>query len=252
MVQAARRARILRRLQGAAVAGAWLVAVRAVPGVRRDHRPRARHLAQLPRGGGRPGRQHRAAAAARARRRRGPRHRRRGAGAVRRLCGDARGHVRAHTHALPASASSGAACAQLVAILGGVAVSGELLLPTQRPRRAGRCGSLGSALVPGAAAAERFFIRTSVPRRAALLAEARRRVAALPRRARGGRGLRRGPAARPLRPAASGRADGTARCTRSAASRSPSPRPGAAWRWRGASSAGPMAPQHAGPERPHA
>ena len=66
---AAGRTAILRRPPRAAVAGAGLVAVRAVPRVRRDQRPRPRHLAQLPRRRLRPGGQRRAAAAA------GPRQR---------------------------------------------------------------------------------------------------------------------------------------------------------------------------------
>ena len=51
---AARRARVLRRLHGAAVARARVDAVRAVSGDDRDHRPRAGHSAQ-PTGGRAPG-----------------------------------------------------------------------------------------------------------------------------------------------------------------------------------------------------
>ncbi len=87
---------VLRRLPRAAVAGAGVGAVRPVPGVRRDRRTRACHLAQLPRGRRRSGGQRRAADPARAGQRRRPGHRRRRHRAVRRLPGDARRHVRAH------------------------------------------------------------------------------------------------------------------------------------------------------------
>jgi O-antigen/teichoic acid export membrane protein len=78
------------------VAGARLGAVRAVPRVHRDRRPRARDLAQLPRGRRRADRERGAARAARPPRPREPRDRRRRIGAVRRLRGDARGDVHAH------------------------------------------------------------------------------------------------------------------------------------------------------------
>ena len=146
MVQAAGGARVLRRLPRAAVAGARLGALRAVPGVRRDRRPRARDLAQLPR-------RARAGLAVNvallvllvpAQRRR-PRDRGRRAGAVRRLRGDARGHATCSRAALFAGRLRVArGWRSSTAILAGVAVSGELLLPTSGlggPRCCGCCGS---------------------------------------------------------------------------------------------------------------
>jgi len=73
--------------------------------------------------------------------------------------------------------------AQLAAILGGVAVSGELLLPS-----AGFAGlalrALWLALIPALLLATRFFAPNEREQARALLADARRRVAAF--RARGG------------------------------------------------------------------
>ena len=105
--EAARGAPVLRRLPRAALALARVGAVRAVPGVRGHRRARAHHLAQLPRRRDRAGGERCAARAARAPQRRGPRDRGRGPRAVRRLRGDARGHVPAHALAVPRWASSG-------------------------------------------------------------------------------------------------------------------------------------------------
>ena len=119
-----------------------------------------------------------AAPAARARQRRRARHRRRRDRAVRRLRGDARRHVPAHARPVPASASNGAAwrsssrssrasrspasCCCRRSGLGGLA--GARRLARARARRC--CCSRASST------------RTSAPRRAALVADGRRRVAA--------------------------------------------------------------------------
>ena len=88
--------------------------------------------------------------------------------------------------------------AQLTAILAAVAVSGELLLPTQRARRAWRCASLWLALVPA------LLLRDALlrPPRARPGQSAHRRRppprGGFPRRARRCRGIRRGPLQRSL------------------------------------------------------
>ncbi len=92
---------ILRRLQGTAVAGARLGAVRPLPGADGAGRPRRQHDAQLPRGRRRPGGQRGAAAVAGARGRRQPRHRGCGPRPLRRLHRDARGPLHPHALALP-------------------------------------------------------------------------------------------------------------------------------------------------------
>ena len=68
--------------------------------------------------------------------------------------------------------------AQLAAILAGVAVSGELLLPTQRPRRASLLRVAWLALVPALLLLTRFFHPHERAQARALLADGRRRVAA--------------------------------------------------------------------------
>ena len=121
---------ILRRLQGAAVAGARLGAVRALSGADGAGGSRGKTTRNFP-----------AAAAgltvnvallllARARGRRQPGHRGSGPRAVRRLRGDA--HLLMHllTRSLFHVAFDWPRLALLVAIFAGVAVSGELLLPT--------------------------------------------------------------------------------------------------------------------------
>ena len=74
--------------------------------------------------------------------------------------------------------------AQLAAILAGVAVSGELLLPTQRLRRAWRCARRGSAWCRRCCWARASSHPHEWAQARALVADGRRRVAAF--RAKGG------------------------------------------------------------------
>ena len=187
--------RILRRLPCAAVARARLGAVRAVPGVCRDHRARARHLAQLSRRRRRSRRQRRAAARAGAAQRRRAGDRRRRHRAVRGLRGDA-AVMYLLTRSLFKVGFEWLRLAKLAAILTVVAVSGELLLPTD--------GFAGLAL--------RVIVARAGARRAdpdALLSPPRARAGAraladgaggwhVPRRPRRDRGVRRGSAERHL------------------------------------------------------
>ena len=92
---------VLRRVQGAAVAGAGVGAVRALPGADGAGGPRGQHVAQLPGGGGRARGERGAAAVAGAGGRREPRHRGRGPRVVRGVRGDAHGALRADALALP-------------------------------------------------------------------------------------------------------------------------------------------------------
>ena len=191
---AAGRARVLRRLPRAAVAGARMGAVRAVlvfvviaGRARVTSRNFPAAAAGLAVNVG-------AAPAARAPQRRGPRDRRRRDRAVRRLRGDARGHVPAHARpvrgrlrmAAPGAAGGdprrrrrlAASCCCRRSGLAGLALRVGLA-------RAGAGAAAGDALLPPH---ERAQAR-------ALVADGRRRVAAFRAGARRSRGLRRGPAA---------------------------------------------------------
>ena len=120
------RARLLRRLPGAAVGRARLGAVRPVGGVPGHRRPRQGDHAQLPGRARRPGRQR--GAADRARARAGDRRRRHRA--LRRVRGDARRHAPADPPRVRGRRSSGGGWPSSRVVLGGLAVAGDLLLPT--------------------------------------------------------------------------------------------------------------------------
>ena len=134
---------VLRRIPRAAVAGARLGAVRPVSRVRRDLRPRTRHLAQLSRRARRPRRQRRPALVLVPRSGAGLGI----AGAGIALCG---AYVAMLLVMYPLTRSlfrvgfEWLRLVELVAILAGVAVSGRAAAADARPRRPRGCASRGS------------------------------------------------------------------------------------------------------------
>ena len=180
--------------------------------------PRARDVAQPSRGRRRAGGERRAARAARPRRAGGPRDRRRGDRAVRRLRGDARRHVPAHAGPVPRRLSNGAGWR-----------SWWRSWPASRSpascccRPAGSPGSLlraaWLALVPVLLLVTRFFPPHECEQARALLTDGRRRVAAFRARRRRGGGVRRGPAERSMSGCTPRRPRAGPRRARAAASR---------------------------------
>ena len=190
---------VLRRAPRAAVAGARLGAVRPVPRVRRDRRPRARDLAQ-------PARRGRAGWPSTSRccscssptsgaglgiAGRRPR-------AVRRLRWRCCAVIYLLTRSLFAVGFEWRRLAQLDGDPRRRRRLRRAAAARPRRRRPARPRRLARARAGGAAADAASSTRTSGPRRGALAADGRRRVAAFRAAPRRGRGLRRGPAARHL------------------------------------------------------